>query len=59
MGACMPPIDFVSLFPPFSHFLRQHPNFYAYFPANATFEGLLGDLHSAAITNPGESLSQA
>jgi aromatic-L-amino-acid decarboxylase len=31
----------------------QHPNFYAYFPANATFEGALADLYAASITNPG------
>ncbi|UZJ52299.1 hypothetical protein CBS101457_001619 [Exobasidium rhododendri] len=31
----------------------QHPNFYAYFPAIATFEGFLADLHSAAISHPG------
>lgn len=32
---------------------RQHPNFYAYFPANTTFEGALADLYAASITNPG------
>jgi hypothetical protein len=26
----------------------------AYFPANATFEGCLADLHAAAISNPGQ-----
>ncbi|PWN47434.1 PLP-dependent transferase [Violaceomyces palustris] len=31
----------------------QHPNFYAYFPCNASFEGALADLHCAAISNPG------
>lgn len=31
----------------------QHPNFFAYFPANATFEGALADLYSTSITNPG------
>lgn len=31
----------------------QHPNFYGFFPCNATFEGALADLHAAAISNPG------
>jgi aromatic-L-amino-acid decarboxylase len=31
----------------------QSPNFYAYYPGNATFEGGLADLHAAMISNPG------
>jgi aromatic-L-amino-acid decarboxylase len=31
----------------------QHPSFFAYFPANTTFEGMLADLHAAAVSNPG------
>lgn len=31
----------------------QHPNFYAYYPCNATFEGAIADLYCAAISNPG------
>ncbi|KIM41616.1 hypothetical protein M413DRAFT_445591 [Hebeloma cylindrosporum] len=31
----------------------QHPSFFAYFPAACTFEGILGDLYSSSITNPG------
>ncbi|KAI9331792.1 pyridoxal phosphate-dependent transferase [Zopfochytrium polystomum] len=31
----------------------QHPNFYAYFPANATKEGILADMLAASVSNPG------
>lgn len=31
----------------------QSPNFFAWFPANATLEGVLGDMLAAAIGNPG------
>ncbi|KDN44103.1 PLP-dependent transferase [Tilletiaria anomala UBC 951] len=31
----------------------QHPNFYAYFPSNATKEGILADMLAASISNPG------
>ncbi|PWY97942.1 PLP-dependent transferase [Testicularia cyperi] len=31
----------------------QHPNFYGYFPCNASFEGALADLYCASISNPG------
>lgn len=31
----------------------QHPNFYGYFPCNATFEGAIADLYAASISNPG------
>lgn len=31
----------------------QHPNFYAYFPCNASFPGAIADLYCAAISNPG------
>lgn len=33
--------------------------FFAYFPANVTFEGLLADLHAAAVNNPGEIRHQS
>ncbi|GAA5907237.1 uncharacterized protein JCM6883_006188 [Sporobolomyces salmoneus] len=31
----------------------QHPNFYAYFPANTTYESILADIHLGAVSNPG------
>ncbi|EST07375.2 Pyridoxal phosphate-dependent decarboxylase [Kalmanozyma brasiliensis GHG001] len=31
----------------------QHPNFYGYFPCNASFEGCIADLYCASISNPG------
>ncbi|KAI5119405.1 hypothetical protein M0805_005948 [Coniferiporia weirii] len=31
----------------------QHPSFFAYFPTAATFEGMLGDLYSSSVANPG------
>ncbi|GAA6062475.1 hypothetical protein JCM10212_000010 [Sporobolomyces blumeae] len=31
----------------------QHPNFYAYFPANTTYESILADMHVGAVSNPG------
>ncbi|BGP45763.1 hypothetical protein JCM10450v2_001593 [Rhodotorula kratochvilovae] len=31
----------------------QHPNFYAYFPANTTFECILADMYAGAVSNPG------
>ncbi|KAI0364197.1 aromatic-L-amino-acid decarboxylase [Pilatotrama ljubarskyi] len=31
----------------------QHPNFFAYFPTAASFEGILGDLYSSSVSNPG------
>ncbi|EJU05861.1 hypothetical protein DACRYDRAFT_75274 [Dacryopinax primogenitus] len=31
----------------------QHPSFFAYFPSNATFEGMLADLYASSVTNPG------
>ncbi|KAL7342080.1 pyridoxal phosphate-dependent transferase [Rhodotorula toruloides] len=31
----------------------QHPNFYAYFPANTTFECILADMYVGAVSNPG------
>ncbi|SPO31567.1 related to Aromatic-L-amino-acid decarboxylase [Ustilago trichophora] len=31
----------------------QHPNFYGYFPCNASFEGAIADLYCASISNPG------
>jgi aromatic-L-amino-acid decarboxylase len=31
----------------------QHPSFFAYFPSAATFEGILGDLYFASVSNPG------
>ncbi|KAF9017992.1 hypothetical protein BDZ89DRAFT_1140313 [Hymenopellis radicata] len=30
-----------------------HPSFFAYFPTSCTFEGILGDLYSTAVVNPG------
>ncbi|WVR04512.1 hypothetical protein IAU60_001516 [Kwoniella sp. DSM 27419] len=31
----------------------QSPQFFAYFPANSTFECMLADLYSASVSNPG------
>ncbi|WVQ97896.1 hypothetical protein IAU59_005013 [Kwoniella sp. CBS 9459] len=31
----------------------QSPQFFAYFPANSTFEGMIADLYSASVSNPG------
>ncbi|GAA5837794.1 hypothetical protein JCM9279_006861 [Rhodotorula babjevae] len=31
----------------------QHPNFYAYFPANTTYECILADMYAGAVSNPG------
>ncbi|ODN77468.1 hypothetical protein L202_04644 [Cryptococcus amylolentus CBS 6039] len=31
----------------------QSPNFYAYFPANSTFESMIADLYAASVSNPG------
>ncbi|PBK82835.1 PLP-dependent transferase [Armillaria gallica] len=31
----------------------QHPSFFAYFPTSCTFEGILGDLYSSSVSNPG------
>ncbi|GAA5896560.1 hypothetical protein JCM6882_005728 [Rhodosporidiobolus microsporus] len=31
----------------------QHPNFFAYFPANTTFECILADMYAGAVSNPG------
>lgn len=31
----------------------QHPSFFAYFPSNASFEAILADMYSGAVTNPG------
>ena len=43
-----------------SHLLRspgithwQHPSFFAYFPTASTFEGILGELYSSSVSNPG------
>ncbi len=32
--------------------VRQHPSFFAYFPCNATKEGILADMLAASISNP-------
>jgi len=40
-----------TFYPGLTHW--QHPSFFAYFPAACTFEGVLGDLYSSSITNPG------
>jgi aromatic-L-amino-acid decarboxylase len=40
-----------SILPGITHW--QHPSFFAYFPANASFEGILADLYSASVSNPG------
>ncbi|KAI9056450.1 aromatic-L-amino-acid decarboxylase [Trametes sanguinea] len=31
----------------------QHPSFFAYFPTACSFEGILGDLYSSSVSNPG------
>lgn len=31
----------------------QHPSFFAYFPAGASFESILADLYASSVTNPG------
>ncbi|KAF5317274.1 hypothetical protein D9611_004044 [Ephemerocybe angulata] len=31
----------------------QHPSFFAYFPTGCTFEGILADLYSSSVANPG------
>ncbi|KAF8531528.1 pyridoxal phosphate-dependent transferase [Gautieria morchelliformis] len=31
----------------------QHPSFFAYFPTSCTAEGVLGDLYSSSVSNPG------
>ncbi|KAM6495469.1 Pyridoxal phosphate-dependent transferase [Amanita muscaria] len=31
----------------------QHPSFFAFFPAGCTFEGMLADLYSTSVCNPG------
>jgi hypothetical protein len=31
----------------------QHPRFFAYFPANTSFESILGDMWAGALSNPG------
>ncbi|KAK8846820.1 hypothetical protein IAR55_005908 [Kwoniella newhampshirensis] len=31
----------------------QSPQFFAYFPANSTFEGMIADLYAASVSNPG------
>ncbi|GAA5976910.1 hypothetical protein JCM11641_002193 [Rhodosporidiobolus odoratus] len=31
----------------------QHPNFFAYFPANTTYECILADMYAGAVSNPG------
>ncbi|KAF9511208.1 hypothetical protein BS47DRAFT_1487046 [Hydnum rufescens UP504] len=31
----------------------QHPSFFAYFPSNATFPGMLADIYASSVTNPG------
>ncbi|KAL1756735.1 pyridoxal phosphate-dependent transferase [Schizophyllum commune] len=31
----------------------SHPSFFAYFPTACTFEGILADLYSSAVSNPG------
>ncbi|WFD43724.1 hypothetical protein MPSI1_002388 [Malassezia psittaci] len=31
----------------------QHPMFYGFFPSNASYEGILADMYSSALTNPG------
>ena len=35
----------------------QHPSFLAYFPSNANFESILGDLYATSLTNPGFNVS--
>lgn len=36
----------------------QHPSFFAYFPTASTFEGMLGDLYSSSVANPGFNVSR-
>ncbi|ORY27788.1 putative aromatic-L-amino-acid decarboxylase [Naematelia encephala] len=44
--------DFQSLIlPGITHW--QHGKFFAYFPANSTFESMLGDLLATSVSNPG------
>ncbi|KAI0325736.1 aromatic-L-amino-acid decarboxylase [Cubamyces sp. BRFM 1775] len=31
----------------------QHPNFFAYFPTACSLEGIIGDLYSSSVSNPG------
>ncbi|GAA6003303.1 hypothetical protein JCM10207_001852 [Rhodosporidiobolus poonsookiae] len=31
----------------------QHPNFFAYFPANTNYESILADMYAGAVSNPG------
>lgn len=31
----------------------QHPSFFAYFPANSTFESIIADIYTAATSTPG------
>ncbi|KZV90786.1 hypothetical protein EXIGLDRAFT_837549 [Exidia glandulosa HHB12029] len=31
----------------------QHPSFFAYFPSNATFESMLGEMYATCVNNPG------
>lgn len=31
----------------------QHPMFFGFFPSNATYEGILADMYTSALTNPG------
>lgn len=31
----------------------QHPSFFAFFPSNVTFEGIIADMYAAATNNPG------
>ncbi|KAF8317413.1 hypothetical protein DL93DRAFT_2125123 [Clavulina sp. PMI_390] len=31
----------------------QHPSWFGYFPSNSTFAGILGDMYSSAVANPG------
>ncbi|KAF5345346.1 hypothetical protein D9758_008462 [Tetrapyrgos nigripes] len=37
--------------PGYTHW--QHPSFFGYFPTGFSFEGLLGDLYSSSVSNPG------
>jgi hypothetical protein len=37
----------------------QHPSFFAYFPSTSTFEGILGELYSSSVNNPGFNVSAA
>lgn len=31
----------------------QHGSFFAYFPANTTYESILADIYTGAVSNPG------